>query len=225
MELKTFAWAFALFATFTASTSALAAPYSTTYTGTIGTDFDRTQFPELREGERYTATVVVDNGGASALSQTWAAGDVQCVIFTWNDAADVSFADNVVGDGLFIGSMTTDAAGDLTGNYEQAVVTAADNYTSSGFTTALVDPISWYMNNANNIFMSDNYSLEVGDAAGGVQMAAGNWSAPVAVVGSCSPGSSTPAATPATPVPALPLFGLLALGGLVGLFGLRKLKK
>lgn len=64
-----------LLLTFTLSASLIgvnagAAPFATTYTSTIGTVVNNTTFPELKVGETFQITLVMDNGGAVATHQT-----------------------------------------------------------------------------------------------------------------------------------------------------------
>ena len=207
------------------SNTALGSPYSTTYASTIQNQ-NIDPHPDFALGESYSVTLVMDNGGASAASQQWTPAHLQCVIFEFNDARNVVFAQDLVADGNFtaVGNAVTDSSGVLA-NFFSIVfggVSAGDatNDTSLGFTD-LRDPVSWYLDGGNDVWYDDDEGRSAGDIDGGVQMNPGKWSAPTAFSGTCD---ATPAAT-ATPVPALPLFGLLTLGGLLGLFGLRKLNK
>ena len=89
------------------STLGNADPYFITYTGTITSS----TFPEVTDTQVYTATLVFDNGGTSALTQTWEAAELTCAIFTANDAQDVQFVHDLTSQAPtgVDGSASTDA--------------------------------------------------------------------------------------------------------------------
>lgn len=165
------------------STLSIADPYSITYSGIISDNL----FPEVNNGEAYTATLVFDNGAASAESQTWEAADLTCAIFTMNDAENIQFShDLTLQNALDVsGNAATDGSGVLSANFTEVDATPVDegSYTSNGI--VLVPPLNWYMNDNNNVFHSTGHSVDFGDAAGGVQMAPVNWTNPVPYLGDC----------------------------------------
>ncbi len=205
---------------------AVAAPFSVSYVGTIDNRMDA--FTNIVDGETYSVTLVMDNGGSSSQSQTWVASDLVSVKWEFNDSRNVVFEQNIdpsyTDNYSIIGAATTDANGALTGFFTD-VSNGGTVFQAVGMPD-LVSPAEWYINGQNGVFFSDgfggggNFSPSVFDADGGVQMDIASWSNPVAVAS--APSATAPSATP---VPALPLFGLLTLGGLLGLFGLRKLKQ
>ncbi len=92
------------------SAGAIAAPFSITYSGTV--DVGST-IPQVTSGQPYVVTLVFDNGGATAASQAWVAGDLQCAIWTMNAVSNVAYAQDLVasaGTMAIAGSATTDAA-------------------------------------------------------------------------------------------------------------------
>lgn len=202
------------------SVRVFSAPYATTYTGNISS-----AHPDTVEGESFRLTLVMDNGGATAVSQNWGGGDLQCLIFEFNEALDVVFAVDLDAQppSFVAGGVTTDAGGALIGIFSavQDNSSFTGGYTATGFT----DPngsVQYFANNANGIFYDDAGFVD--DAAGGIQMNVANWSAPSPYAGDCVARASASDA-PATAVPALPMGGLVILAGLAGLFGVRKLRK
>ena len=206
-----------------AGSSALvsATPYSITYTGTIGNSV----FPEVNSGESYTATLVFDNGGASTASQSWDASDLTCAIWTANNAGDVVIATDMTAQtNLDVsGTVSTDGAGSLTSNFTEVAADPVNAGTFSASGIALVEAIDWYMNDGNRVFYSDSQANSWGDAAGGVQMAVGNWSNPAIYTGNCQ--GAVPPAPAATQIPVMPLWLLALMGGLLSWIGVRKLRQ
>lgn len=88
------------------------------------------------------------------------------------------------------------------------------SYTYSG--TSFSDIVAWYLNDANNVLYSHNYSLTFGDAAGGVQMAPENWTNPEPFAGTCDVSET---AVRAVPVPVNTGLALWLLVGLVLILG------
>ena len=140
--------------------SASATSYSTTYVGTIGTDddrFSRERFPNIVEGESYAVTLVMNNGNASAASQAWSADDVECLIFRFNDARDVVYAEDISSTNPYVsGSVVTNETGTLTAFFDQIVNdrdagTPLENYSTRGFSEPPL-AVNWYLIGQNNIF-------------------------------------------------------------------------
>jgi hypothetical protein len=206
------------------STHSVAAPFSITYTGTIGTEHTTDLFPEVNEGEGYSLTLIFDNGSSDALSQEWVEADLTCATFVINDAGDVQFSQDLTLDpvGSSSGSILTDGAGVLSGNFSHLVygsVTAA-SYTSTGI--ALTDPIEWYANDNNDVFFIDDVdNTAFGDAAGGVLMAPANWSNPIPWEGEACALVTPPTidSTETAAIPALSSWALVLLSGLLLLIG------
>ena len=67
------------------SVRVFSAPYATSYTS-IQDQFLEPLVNGVVEGESFRVTLVMDNGGATAASQSWGGGDLQCVFFEFNDA-------------------------------------------------------------------------------------------------------------------------------------------
>lgn len=201
------------------STLSVAAPFSITYAGTIGTEHADTFFPEVNEGESYSLTLVFDNGSANALTQTWGEADLTCAIFLINDAQDVQFIHDLTvdPDASVDGSVSTDGAGVLTGNFTYATYhnITSDEYEVTGI--QLVDALDWYANDNNDVFFSNHDNDAFGDAAGGVLMAPENWSDPVPYDGACEVKVRPQISV--APVPALSPWALVLLSGLLLLFG------
>ena len=194
------------------STGAIAAPFATSYTGTIA---GGSTLPGIISGEPYTVTVVVDNGGATSATQAWGAANLRCVIFRMNTAANVTYAQDLLasaGTMTVGGSIATDGAGALTTNFTSVVSNTppAATYTATGIT--LVDPVNWFLNNINNVFYDTVFARSFGDAAGGTQMAIGNWTNPAPAGGVCAAALGPPAQ-----IPTLSQWGMVILSGLLAL--------
>ena len=69
------------------SVRVFSAPYSISHTGTVANPRGLVH-PDVNQGESFSVTMVMDNGGATAASQNWGGGDLQCLIFEFNDARD-----------------------------------------------------------------------------------------------------------------------------------------
>lgn len=169
---------------------AVASPFSVSYVGTI--DNGNSPFTNIVDGETYSVTLVMDNGGSSSQSQTWVASDLVSVKWEFNDSRNVVFEQNIdtsYSQYQVMGNATTDANGALT-VFFGAVNSGGAVFDAVGLPD-LVSPAEWYMNGFNAVFFSDGadglgaYSPYVSDAAGGVQMNIANW--------------SNPASAPATP--------------------------
>jgi hypothetical protein len=204
------------------SAGAVAAPYSITYSGTM----NASTLPGVNSGEAYTVTLVMDNGGASAAGQTWNAGDLTCVLWTMNNANNVGFAQDLVasaGTMSIAGSATTGAGGALTANFSSVISNVATNYTVAGPGFALVDPVDWYLNNANNIMHDTAFARDFGDAAGGTQMAFANWTNPRTHSGACTAAAALAGA--GRPIPTLSQWGMIILSSLLALGSIVMLRR
>lgn len=196
----------ALFLGLAAAGPALAAPYSITHTGQLASS----SLPGVNN-ETYDITIVFDNGGTVVASQTWDVSDVRCVIWRFNDARDVTLTQNLVGSppNVVLGSVTTDAGGVLTSNFDEfndTNLTNPANFVLTGAAWTL--PIQWYANDVNGI-VYENGGGDVDDAAGGVQMAPAGWSNPAPFSGNCA-GLVLGAAPPT--VPTMSDFALWLMG-------------
>lgn len=169
------------------STSIHAAPFQSTYTGTIGTEFGETTFPESQEGESFSVTLVFDNGEATTVSQTWNETHLTCILFVANDAGDLQYAQDLSLGGIerALSQIVTDGAGILTSMFttlwDDPVLPGSYSYAGTSFS----DVVAWYLNDANNVLYSHDYAFTFGDAAGGVQMAPENWTDPEPFTGTC----------------------------------------
>lgn len=203
--------------------AASADPFAISYTGTMLSS----AVPEITAGQTYDVTLVFDNGGSTAASQTWTTGDLQCVIYRFNTARNVVFTQDLVANAptASTGSASTNAAGLLLTNFDQVI----DYPTSSGLSyTGTIRPSAtyqWFANGFNGVF-SDLDEGDVNDQAGGVLMAAANWTSPTPFSGDCA-GRQIGAVVPPAPVPtmsewALILMGLLLAGAAALLIGRRQ---
>lgn len=224
MNTNQFRKVFSCFAVFVGlisiSTSSFADPYFITYSGII----EDSSFPEVNNQEQYSATLVFDNGASSTLSQTWDEADLTCAIWIMNDVHDVLFTHDLTSQGSLVvsGSATTDGGGVLSANFEEVTASPVDSGTYTSVGIALVDPLNWFMNDANNVFYSDSQAISFGDPANGVLMAPSNWTNPAPYLsGDCSAAAAANISTSA--VPFAPLWVLALLTGLLMLVGGRRL--
>jgi hypothetical protein len=189
-----------------AAGAAAAAPYAVTYTGTIA----NSSFAQIVNGQHYSITFVFDNGGNTAVNQTWAAADLRCTIWRMNDAGNAVFAQDLSP----LASPPTAATGSITTN-GSAVMTsmfsgissspAGPDFTSSGFTHPV--PLHWFANGSNNVLRDGAAAHAFDDVAGGVQMNPTNW----LLHTYDGPCSAPPPAPAATAVPTLGEWALIAL--------------
>ncbi|MGA9575559.1 MAG: hypothetical protein WBS20_16585 [Lysobacterales bacterium] len=202
------------------SPASIADPYYISYSGIIS---DST-LTGVNDTESYIAIIIFDNGSTSALSQTWESTDLTCAGFLLNDAQDAYFAHDLTLQGSLTvsGSITTDGAGALSTNFTELDAEPVDpgSYSFSGITAN--EPISWYMNDFNDVFYTNSGAF--GDAAGGVQMAPANWSAPAPWTDTCGNGAP-PAPVSASPIPFAPLWVLVLITGLLVFVGAKRLVK
>ena len=203
-----------------AASAAAASPYAVTYTGTIA----NSSFVQIIDGQHYSITFVFDNGGNTAVNQTWGAADLRCTIWRMNDAGNAVFAQNLSPlaspPTAATGSVTTDGAGVLASMFSGVSSSpAGQDFSSSGFTHPV--PLHWFANGSNNVVRDGAQIHLFDDAAGGVQMAPTHWLlAPYD--GPCAAPSPAPAAV-AVPALGEGALALLATAAAVlGLGGLRR---
>jgi hypothetical protein len=200
---------------------AMAAPYSVTFTGTSLTG---QVFPAgVNNGEQVSIKFVIDNGNSSVASQAWSAANVQCAIFTFNNAQDKFVAINYSGQPFTTsttGNFTTNGAGVL----QAGLIVWRDlsrpitnpKVTNIVGTTSLW---SWYINGANDVIYWNPFgtaSVGTSNVANNVQVT--NWSNPVPANGVCANLFQS-----SQPIPTLSDWGIIMLSALVGLFALVRL--
>jgi len=198
---------------------AMAAPFSVTYTDTVS---PASTLPAgINLGEQATVKLILDNGNSSVANQTWTAADVQCVIFTFNNAQDKFVAINYAGNpfsSATTGNFMTDGSGQLqvgTIDWEDSSdpITNPQKTNISGVT--LYD---WYLDGSNEVIdwsPDEAYFTNVGN-----DDQVTNWSNPVPSNGICA-GSAAP-----SPAPAMANQTLVFLGAgllMAGLWSVRRL--
>ncbi|MBV7456013.1 hypothetical protein KW843_16150 [Acidovorax sp. sif1233] len=200
--------------------AAQAAPFATTYTGTIST----TDFPEIISGQSYSVTFVFDNGGNSASNQAWTGAHLRCTFWRMNDARNVGFVQDLAisAPTLALGSATTDGAGVLTGMFTEINGDPAGaSFSSTGITHTV--PAHWFANGINNVFSDAAQNRSVHDASGGVQtQQLSRWSPPQPFNSPCTPALLAPSATP---VPALGSTGWVLLSALLAGLGVLRRRR
>ncbi|MDR2332316.1 MAG: fibronectin type III domain-containing protein [Burkholderiaceae bacterium] len=161
-----------------AATAAQAAPFAVTLTGTI----NASTFAEVRSGERFAVTLVYDNGGNTAISQTWQTGDLRCAIWRMNNDAGVVYTQTSF-NGVVPTNPRTDTSGALI-TLPTIVAHGSQNnsYTVSGM--ALTSAPTW-----NAADGDSNMTFKDGDDArsffSGFRLPKA-WSPPVAVASPCA---------------------------------------
>lgn len=206
------------------SLSASAAPVATTYTGTIGVS----TLPGAISGQRYTLTLVVDNGSATAASQSWSTGQLTCALWRINDAGSVVFAHDVsaVGRASGYGTLATDAAGHLLSMFDGLRTTgdglAPGRYTALGLPVGAT--VEWLLLSNASLRLASGEQFTDARPSDGSIVDPAHWSTPVPFSGPCAVAAPAAGAT-ATPVPVLgwPALALLGLG-FIGL-GARRLTR
>lgn len=195
-----------------AAASAQAAPFATTYTGLLAADSGN--FSSTRSGEPYTVTLVFDNGSATASSQTWQPGHLTCILWHFNAARDMVYAQNLAATPptTGTGAVTTAANGALATLFTdlRMVYAYPGSFTSTGFAPVLDDRVEWYVNGSNAVFYLEQTAGIYGNG-GGVSVNPADWSSPAPFSGPCA--ANAPAAAP---VPTLGHAGLALLAGLLG---------
>lgn len=186
-----------------AASAAAASPYAVTYTGTIA----NSSFAQIISGQHYSVTFVFDNGGNTAVNQTWSAADLRCTIWRMNDAGNAVFAQDLSPlaspPTAATGSVTTDGTGVLTSMFSGISSSPAGvDFSSSGFTHPV--PLHWFANGSNNVLRDGIQNRLFDDAAGGVQMNPTNWLLAPYDGGPC-------AVPPPAPAAAVPTLGEWAL--------------
>ena len=208
-----------------ASSAALAAPYAITY----GSVIQNSSFPEIINGERYTITLVFDNQGSSAASQTWNGSHLTCIIMRMNGTQNVVYAQDLAATpAAASGSAATDASGALTAMFtDVSAVTgvAAGQYTASGFAPAA--PVHWYVADDNPIFEGAGgqfFEDPDGPAPVAGPVTPARWTAPTPFSGPCA-AAPAPAPGNAAAVPTLGEVGLALLGLAAAGMGARRLRR
>jgi len=214
-----------------ASGGAMAAPYATTYHGTIANSGMPTYAPD---GAAFTLTLVFDNGGSTAANQSWGINRLTCGFWRWSPgpAQSVTVALNL-GGGVAqgAGSAVTNAAGALTAVFSAVTTGVAPlPWAAFGVSGLPAGGVAggWGADGNPLVFGVQapwGGSFDDGVAGGGVQMTPGRWSAPQPYTGACDATAVPPAApAPAAAIPTLTQWGLLALSALLGLAALRRRK-
>ena len=205
--------------------SAQAAPFAITYQGTIA-DSD---IPGIHDGQRYTLTLVMDNGGSDADNETWEPRDLTCAIWRVNDAANVVVAHDLraappAGSG---GAVETNSSADLMEMFTH--VESGYGVSDAALRTRGLPPgtslSSWYANEANRVlYVYDGQGDEFGfgDSTGGVSMSPQAWSQPAPFTGNCLDAAGPASAgSGIASVPTLGHAALALLSAFVGGLGLR----
>jgi hypothetical protein len=210
-------------ALFGLAAAAIASPYSVTFTDTATSSGS---FPAgINSGQQFTVKFVFDSGGSSVANQSWSADEVQCVIFTFNNAQDRFLAINTSGIPFTssLGNFTTDAAGQLqTGTiswFADGPIVNPQATNVTGFSGAN----GWFINGGNDVvnFNATTVSVGMANVANNDQVT--NWSNPVPAAGVCAGFFAAP--VQAQPVPTLGSWALIVLATLLGVgaaLGLRR---
>ncbi len=195
---------------------ALAAPYAVSYTSTTQTN---SVLPAgVNNGEQFTLTLVLDNGGATTASQSWSADNVQCAIFVFNNAQDKFTAVNYVGHPFTTsttGNFTTNASGQLQAGailWEDLSDPIPNPYATN--IAGITSVFDWFLNGINDVLFWNSVNISAGfvNVANDVQVS--SWSNPVPASGTCGLYFGPPAA--AKPIPDMNAWGIALLSGLLG---------
>jgi len=135
----------ALFLSLSVTSLAIANPF----TVSISTTQDTSDLPQFFNGEAISISIVLDNGGTTAISQTWTSVDVVSITFSMNNVPNTV---TTVFPGASLttttGSFVTDASGSLTevpsewNGHSPAIISTNDPNTVTNF----------YINGANRVY-------------------------------------------------------------------------
>lgn len=185
--LKLFAKLNALLLFLSLSSFAIAAPFTVTYLDTIAAT---SSSPPYNTNEAHTITILLDNGGTSAASQTWTSADIISITFNMNDAPNtITTIFSPVVLTTDVGSFVTDAAGVLTAvpsNWSDFIAfgTPASSTILSTNDTNL--PVSgFFINGLNAVYASASNTASMNNVANNI--VAANWSNPAAIAPSTIP--------------------------------------
>lgn len=210
------------------ASTAQAAPFAITYTGTTAAN---PSLPGVQGGESFSVTFVMDNGGTATAGQRWLLSNLTCAIWRFGQGSQrTTFTHPLTGSAAQIsygsGVAQANAAGTaLASMFDIGVYSVpATDYTVSG-PIVLGEPVSWNVNGFTTALADAQGSFD--DVEGGVPIDPQLWSRPVPVVDRCddTPMTVPPPGGRAQPVPALslPALALLSLGA-TGL-GVRRLRR
>jgi len=138
-----------------AAASIQAAPFATTYTGTIGS----AGIPGVASGQGYAVTLVFDNGGSTAASQQWTGAHLTCAIWRMNGAAGSAavYAQDLAAHPPSMATLSanTDGNGALTAMFNAV---AAHNVPPGSYsaTPHIEGPVSWFVSGTGPIFSDHN---------------------------------------------------------------------
>lgn len=193
------------------SNTAIAAPFSVTWNTTMDAGSDAPYIP----GEALSVTIVLDNGGTDAISQTWGVADLVSVTYEINNGAITTVFGNT-GLNLTSGSFVTDASGVLT-----AVPSAWGNFSAPIPVISTNDPrgpanLRWVLNGINYVYAAFAPFASANSVAPANNILPGFWTNPVAL---------NPAPTPGAPaaIPTLSAYGLGLMALALMLIARRKL--
>ncbi len=200
-----------------------AAPYAVTYTDTIGGGTNA--ITGINIGEQTNATLVFDNGNNSVANQTWSAADVQCVIFTFNNAKDKFAAVNYAGapfTSVTTGSFATNGAGQLqagTFDWEDGTDPITNPFvTNIAGVTSFED---WYLDAANRVVYLNVGAIGYTNVVNDTQVT--NWTNPIPAPGLCAsffqPQSQNQV------IPTLSQWGVIILSVLIGVAAVAGLRR
>jgi PEP-CTERM motif len=180
---------------------AQAAIFNATFTSTAdNSQYGNPYVDNVNAGDLFKVIIALDNGGSSLLNQTWTAANIVNVTFDFGNGAHTTVFNPNGGNGLngSTGNFTTDATGQLTavpldwGDFSQVNVVS---------TNSSQTPTSWYLNQYNDLYFTNNDSFSVGIPNPGDNLVAANW--------------TITAAPPVTSVPEPgTILGLLTVGSL-----------
>ena len=200
-----------------------AAPFSVTYTDTISYAGSAAG---INVGQQAQATLVFDNGGASAANQTWTAANVQCVIFTFNNAADKFVAANYAGSSFPVttGSFTTNGSGQLQAGTidwdDDSDPTTVPFVTNIAGVTSFDD---WYLDGANSVVYLNVSPIAYTNVTNDTQVT--NWSNPTPAGGVCASFFATKPQQAISAIPTLSQWGMIILSALLGVAALLALRR
>jgi hypothetical protein len=187
------------FSSFTA-----AAPYTVSYADTVESDAG----PYI-SGGLFTISIVLDNGGATAASQTWTSAHIVSITFNVNDSPNT--ITTVLSPVLLtsdVGSFVTNASGALTAVPSQWIdKTSISTILSSNDPGGLLE-FDFSIRGGNDVYSNRTSGFSAAMTNVKNNVTASFWTNPAVAV------------APATPVPTMSIWGIGLLSGMIGLLGM-----
>ena len=208
--MKKLAAAGASLAILTAAAPAMGAPFAIQYETAVS---NTGSLPNVSVGDKYTVTLVVDNGGTSAASQTWVLPHLRCAVISFGNNHEIYYAQDLVTTpaGGAGGALVTNSDGQITSHFHSVNGTGTTNYTTN---QTHGGQLEWYVSGINPALMiTGTYTLST---TNGVTLTPSDWSNPASSISDCSQATATQYLPTPTAVPTLSEWAMILFATLLG---------